>query len=135
MVFCIVKYAVTALVIVVVSEIAKRTERVGALIAALPLVAIMVLVWLHVERQSAEKLSRYAYYTFWYVIPTLPMFLLIPWLLGRGTPFWRSLAAGVVVTVFCFFLTAAAAGRFGVQLVPGRGKASHQPAVQEETVP
>lgn len=118
MILYIVKYVVTAAVIVVVSEVAKRTERLGALIAALPLVTIMVLIWLHIERQGSEKVASHAYYTFWYVVPTLPMFLLMPWLLSKGHTFWISMATCVVVTVLSFSLTALVASRFGVDLIP-----------------
>ena len=119
MLLYITKYAVTALVIVVVSEVAKRTDRLGALIAALPFVTIMVMIWLHIERQGTEKVARHAFYTFWYVIPTLPMFLLMPWFLSKGLNFWASLGACVVVTVLSFWLTAAVATMFGVDLLPG----------------
>ena len=119
MLLYITKYAVTALVIVVVSEVAKRTDRLGALIAALPFVTIMVMIWLHIERQGTEKVARHAFYTFWYVIPTLPMFLLMPWLLSKGLNFWASLGACVVVTVLSFWLTVAVASLFGVDLLLG----------------
>ena len=88
MTLLITKYAVTAFVIVLVSELAKRSDRLGALISSLPFVTIMVMVWLHLEKQGTEKLASHAFYTFWYVIPTIPMFLLLPWLLHKGTGFW-----------------------------------------------
>jgi hypothetical protein len=116
--FVLFKYAVTAFVIVSVSEVAKRTDKLGALISSLPLVTVMVMVWLYVEKQGSQKIANHAYYTFWYVIPTLPMFLLMPWLLGRGVPFGWALAACVVLTFACFVLTALAAKRFGVDLIP-----------------
>lgn len=114
----IVKYAVTAFVIVLVSELAKRSDRLGALVSSLPFVTIMVLVWLHLEKQGTEKLSSHAFYTFWYVIPTMPMFLLMPWLLGKGVGFWWSLFGCAVLTFVCFLLTALVARRFGVDLMP-----------------
>ena len=122
--FVLVKYALSALVIVVVFEVAKRADRVGALLAALPFVTNMAMIWLHLERQGSEKIARHAYYTFWYVIPTLPMFLLMPWLLSKGLNFWASLGACVVVTVFSFWLTAAVASMFGVELLPKRNQAA-----------
>lgn len=114
----IVKYAVTALVIVVVSEVAKRADRAGALIASLPLVTVMVMIWLHLEGAKLEKIANHAYYTFWYVLPTLPMFLLMPWMLHRGCSFWSSLAASAGLTVMCFGLTALVMKKFGVFLLP-----------------
>jgi hypothetical protein len=114
----ITKYAVTAFVIVLVSELAKRSDRMGALVSSLPFVTIMVLVWLYLEKQGASKLSNHAFYTFWYVIPTLPMFLLMPWLLNKGVNFWWSLLWCALLTFVCFVITALIAKRFGVDLFP-----------------
>lgn len=74
----ITKYPVSAAIVVVVSEVARRSDKLGALVAALPLVTILALIWLHVENQPA----RHAWYTLWYVLPTLPMLLSFPLLLG-----------------------------------------------------
>ncbi|MDQ1117950.1 MULTISPECIES: DUF3147 family protein [Pseudoxanthomonas] len=111
------KYAVTALIIVVVSEAAKRSDRLGGLLAALPLVTLLALVWLQLERQPAEKIANHAWYTFWYVVPTLPMFLAFPLLLPR-LGFWWTLGASATLTVVCFWLFALAVRPFGIQLLP-----------------
>ena len=105
MTLLITKYAVTAFVIVLVSEVAKRSDRLGALISSLPFVTIMVMVWLHLEKQGTEKLASHAFYTFWYVIPTIPMFLLLPWLLHKGTGFWWALLWSALLTFVCFIAT------------------------------
>ncbi|MDI9348301.1 MAG: DUF3147 family protein [Methylacidiphilales bacterium] len=112
----VIKYALTAFVAVVISEFAKRNEKLGGFMAALPLIAILTLIWLYVEKQSSEKIANYALYTFWYVIPTLPMFLLFPYLLPR-IGFWQTLGAGVICTVICFGLFAFLLKRFGIQLL------------------
>ncbi len=118
MLFLIVKYAVTALVIVLVSEVAKRSDRAGALIASLPLVTVMAMIWLYVEKQPEAKIANHAYYTFWYVLPTMPMFLLMPWMMHRGVNFWVSLAAGCALTIACFAIAAVVLKRFGIGLLP-----------------
>jgi hypothetical protein len=118
MTLLITKYAVTALVIVLVSEVAKRSDRAGALIASLPLVTVMVMIWLHVEQQSGAKIANHAYYTFWYVLPTMPMFLLMPWMMNRGVGFWPSLLAGCALTIGCFAVAALVLKRFGIGLLP-----------------
>ena len=118
MIMLITKYAVTTFVIVLVSEIAKRSDKAGALIASLPFVTVMVMIWLYVEKQGSQKIGNHAYYTFWYVIPTLPMFLVMPWLMAKGINFWVSLAICVLVTFGCFILTAVIARRLGVNLLP-----------------
>jgi len=111
----ITKYAITAALVVLISEIAKRSDRLGGLIAALPLVTVLTLIWLHVEQQPTVRIANHAWYTFWYVLPTLPMFLLFPALLAR-IGFWPSLLASVVLTAVCFAGFALALRRFGVML-------------------
>ncbi len=112
----ITKYLITAAVVVVVSEVAKRSDRAGALLAALPLVTLLALIWLQVEKQPTAKIANHAWYTFWYVVPTLPMFLAFPRLLARFG-FWPALAISAVITVLCFALFALAVKPFGIKLL------------------
>lgn len=114
--FIITKYLITAAVVVAVSEFAKRSDKVGALVASLPLVTFLTLIWLHIEGQSTEKIANHAWYTFWYVVPTLPMFLLFPPLLRR-LGFWPTLAACTLITIACFAAFAWAIRRFGIELL------------------
>ena len=114
--YVIMKYLITAGVVVLVSELAKRSDRLGGLRAALPLVTVLTLIWLYVEHQPLSKIANHAWYTFWYVIPTLPMFLLFPWLLPR-VGFWPALAVCVVFTAALFAAYAIALRRFGVDLL------------------
>lgn len=110
------KYAVTAALVVAISELAKRSGKAGAFVAALPLVTLMALVWMHIEQQPSQKIADQARYTFWYVLPTLPMFLLFPVLLPR-IGFWQSLSASAVMTVMCFGIFAMVLRRFGINLL------------------
>jgi hypothetical protein len=116
MLFLVTKYFLTAGVVVLVSEVARRSDRLGALIASLPLVTVLTLIWLHVETQSPAKVANHAWYTFWYVLPTLPMFILFPWLMTK-TAFWPSLLVSAVFTVGCFAAFALAMRRFGIDLL------------------
>lgn len=113
----ITKYLLTAAVVVVVSEVAKRSDRLGGFIAALPLVTFLALVWLYVEKQPQDKISNHAWYTFWYVVPTLPMFLAFPVLLSR-IGFWPAMLASVAITVASFGVFALAVRPFGIELLP-----------------
>lgn len=113
----ITKYLATAAVVVLVSEFARRSDRLGGFVAALPLVTFLALIWLHIEQQSSTKIANHAWYTFWYVVPTLPMFLAFPFLLQR-IGFWPTLLASVVITVLCFGLFALLVRRFGIELLP-----------------
>ena len=116
MTWIITKYLLTAGMVVFISEVAKRSDRLGGFIAALPLMTLLTLVWLYVENQPEEKIANHAYYTFWYVIPTLPMFLLFPYLLPK-LGFWMTMGASVVVTVICFGLFALVMKSFGINLL------------------
>ena len=116
MLWLIVKYLVTAAVVVVISELAKRSDKLGGLIAALPLVTIMALVWLYLEKQPEEKIANQAWFTFWYVLPTLPMFLAFPFLLPR-LGFWLTLGVSVLISLSCFGLLSVVLSRFGIDLL------------------
>ena len=116
MAWIITKYLITAGLVVFISEMAKRSDKLGGFIAALPLITLLTLIWLYVEKQSDEKIANHAYYTFWYVIPTLPMFLLFPYLLPK-LGFWLTMGTSVVVTIICFGLLALVMKGFGVELL------------------
>ena len=113
----ITKYLLTAAVVVLVSEVAKRSDKLGGFLAALPLVTFLALIWLYVDRQPQEKIANHAWYTFWYVVPTLPMFLAFPWLLDR-IGFWPTVLASAIITCACLGLLAAVLRPFGVHLLP-----------------
>ena len=113
----ITKYLLTAAVVVIVSEVAKRSDKLGGFLAALPLVTFLALIWLYVDKQPQVKIANHAWYTFWYVVPTLPMFLAFPWLLAR-IGFWPTMLASAIISFLCFGLFAAALKPVGIQLLP-----------------
>ncbi len=112
----IAKYLISAAMVVLISELAKLTDKFGALLAALPLVTMLALIWLHVENQPAEKIADQAWYTFWYVIPTLPMLLVFPFMLPR-LGFWLTMLAGIAMTSIFLIAWAYALRRFGIELI------------------
>ena len=116
MYWIITKYLITAAVVVLISETAKRSDKLGGLIAALPMVTVLTLIWLYVENQPTNKIANHAWYTFWYVVPTLPMFLAFPWLLPR-LGFWLTLAASIIITIICFTCFALLMKRFDIHLL------------------
>ncbi len=117
MAWLITKYLLTAGIVVLVSEAAKRSDKLGGFIAALPLVTFLALIWLYVEKQPQARIANHAWYTFWYVVPTLPMFLAFPFMLPR-LGFWLTLLASIGITFLCFGLFALALRPFGIQLLP-----------------
>lgn len=110
------KYLITAGIVVFISEVAKRSDRLGGFITALPLMTFLTLFWLFVENQSEEKIANHAYYTFWYVIPTLPMFLIFPYCLPR-IGFWPTMGVSIVLTIICFSAFTLIMKHFGVKLI------------------
>ena len=110
------KYLTTAAVVVLISEIAKRSDKLGGLIASLPLVTILTLIWLYLENQPTEKIANHAWYTFWYVVPTLPMFLIFPVLLPRFG-FWISLFLCTMIALGSFALFATFVRQFEIDLI------------------
>ena len=116
MLHLLVKAALSGLIVAAVSEIARRSPAVGAMVTALPLVAILGMVWLWRGAHDAEGVAGYAEATFWYVLPSLPMFLAIPAMLRRGVAFWPALGAGCVLTILLFLGLTAIAPRLGLKL-------------------
>jgi hypothetical protein len=106
----------TATIIVIVSEIAKHYDRLAALVASLPLVTLITLFWLYYENQPEEKIANHAYYTFWYVIPTLPMFVFFPWAI-KVFGFWITFVLSIFLTIIIFFLYATILKKFGINLI------------------
>lgn len=114
--YLLLKAALSGVIIAVVSEVAKRSPGFGALIASLPLVSVLGMMWLWRDTRDPARLGAHAGATFWYVLPSLPMFLLIPELLKRGVPFWAALAAGCALTIGLYFAMTAVGPRLGLRL-------------------
>lgn len=109
------KYLITAALVVLISEVARHSDRLGAFIGALPLVTLLAMFWLYAGDQPAEKIGNHAWYTFWYVIPTLPMFALFPVMLDRSG-FLPAMGGSIVLTVISFGLLALMVRPFGIEL-------------------
>ena len=116
MLYLILKAAVSGVLIAVASTLAKRYPGVGALVASLPLVSVLGMIWLWGEKPAAETMAAHAGATFWYVLPSLPMFLVMPLLMRSGMHFWLALAAGCAVTVLLYAVMTLSASRLGIQL-------------------
>jgi hypothetical protein len=114
------KYLITSAIVVIVSEIANRNPKFAALINALPMMTVIVILWMFIENKGGDgvtKISSHVYYTFWYVLPTLPMFLVMSQILKKGGNFWLSLGVYVVGTIALFFLLNLILKRFSINLM------------------
>jgi hypothetical protein len=112
----LVRVAISAALIALIALIGRRWPGIGGIIASIPLVSTLGMIWLWHDTQDRELVASYATAAFWYFLPTIPMFLLIPALLRNGTGFWPSLAAGLALTVTLYLLTAFLLARFNVRI-------------------
>ena len=97
-------------------KIAKRSPGLGALVASLPLVSVLAMIWLWRDTGDTARIAIHAEATFWLVLPTLPMFLVLPWLLRAGTGFWAALGASCLLTVILYLVAVWLLARFGIRI-------------------
>ncbi len=112
------KLVASAMIIVVVNKIQLVNDRVSGLLIALPLTSLVAMVWMWHAGQSFERLANHAEGTFWFVLPTLPMFLILPWMWRHGWGFWPALAVNCLITVGGGWLTVVLLRRCGIELMP-----------------
>lgn len=116
MTYYIVKIVITTALIVAISEIAKRSSFIGALLASIPLVSVLAMIWLYVDTRDTDKVSGLATGVFWLVLPSLTLFIALPFLLRQGFNFYASMAIAIGITVGSYFLMIAVLRHFGINL-------------------
>ena len=114
--YLIIKAALSGVLIAAISEVAKRYPGFGGLIASLPLVSVLGMVWLWRDKPDAANMAAHSEATFWFVLPSLPMFLVIPTLLKSGWSFWAALVVGCGLTILLYSLMVALGPRLGLRL-------------------
>ena len=114
--YLLLKAAISGVLVAIASQLARRFPGFGALVASLPLVSVLGMIWLWRDKPDAGNMADHVQATFWYVLPSLPMFLVMPVLLRRGLPFWTSLAAGCSLTVALYLGMTWLAPRIGLKL-------------------
>lgn len=116
MLYLLAKALVSGAIIAVVSEVAKRSPPFAALIVSLPLTSILAFVWFWRDESNPEAIASLSLSTFWFVLPTLPMFLVLPLLLRAGVGFWLALILGCALTITLYFAMIWVLSRFGISL-------------------
>jgi len=114
--YYLIKIAVTTLLVVAISEIAKRSSLIGAILASVPLVSVLAMIWLYIDTKDVEKVTALASGVFWLVLPSLALFLVLPPLLKMGLNFYLSLGVSVAVTVVCYFVMVSVLNQYDVKL-------------------
>lgn len=112
----LVRALVSGLIVATIALVARRNAAAGALIASLPLISLLGIVWLWHDTHDRARLADHVEATFYYVLPSLPMFLLVPALLRGGMNVWLALLLGCALTALLYALTVAVVARFGIRL-------------------
>ena len=112
----VIKIALTSLIVVAISEIGKRSSFWAAALASLPLTSVLAFVWLYLETGDAERVASLSHGVFWLVIPSLPLFLLLPGLLRSGINFWLGLAISCAVTALAYAAMVWSLGKLGIRV-------------------
>ncbi len=116
MLYLFIKATVSGLIVMAVSEIARRSPSIGGLIASLPLVSVLAVIWLWRDTGDTSRVADHMEATFWFVLPTLPMFLAFPALLRAGMGFWFSLGVSCLLTIALYAFTLWLLPRVGYKL-------------------
>ncbi|MDP1549057.1 MAG: DUF3147 family protein [Nitrosomonas sp.] len=116
MLYYVLKVFISAIVIVAITEIAKRNTGFAALVAALPLTSLFAFIWLYFDNSPLSQIADLSMQIFWLVLPSLLLFLLLPILLKHGLGFWLSLSLSVVTTTCCYFIFIFLLRQIGVKI-------------------
>lgn len=116
LIYYITKVAVTAVLVVLISEISKRSSFIGAVLASVPLTSVLAMIWLYIDTGDIDRVSALAGSVFWLVLPSLALFVALPVLLAQGINFYLSLAVSIGITAICYSLMVVALRHYGVEL-------------------
>jgi hypothetical protein len=114
--YYLVKIVITTVLVVAISEVAKRSSFAGAVLASIPLISVLALFWLYIDTKDIDKVSELASSVFWLVLPSLALFISLPVLLKQGVNFYLSIGLSVVLTIFCYWLMVTVLKHYGVDL-------------------
>lgn len=116
MLYYLLKIALSAVLIVAISEIAKRHSGFAALVASLPITSVLAFIWLRVEATPTAQIATLSEQIFWLVLPSLILFLAFAALLKHGINFWLSLSVAIAATACAYLLLIAILKRYGITL-------------------
>lgn len=114
--YFVIKVALSAILIVLISELAKRSTFFGGLLASLPIISLLAIVWLYFDTRELDKIAALSWSIFYLVLPSLAFFLILPWAIHRQLDFWPSLGIAVLGTILAYLLTVALLKTVGVRL-------------------
>lgn len=116
MTYYLVKIVVTAILVVAIAEISKRSSFAGAVLASVPLISVLAMTWLYIDTRDITRVSNLSTAVFWLVIPSLALFLTLPLLLKQGLNFYLSIGISIGLTIGCYWIMVSALNHFGIKL-------------------
>jgi len=114
--YFITKLIITALLIVLISEIAKRSSLLGALLAAIPLVSILAMTWMYVDTNSSSSAVEFSNRIVWLIVPSMTLFIAFPILIKKGFSFYPSMGISILMTIFAYYSVIFLLDKFGIKL-------------------
>ena len=116
MTYYILKIVITTMLVVVISEISKRSSLIGAVLTSVPLVSLLAMMWLYIDTKDISKVSALSSSIFWLVLPSLSLFLTLPLLLKQGVNFYLSVSLSIAVTILSYWFMISVLNYFGIKL-------------------
>lgn len=116
MAYYITKLIITALLIVLISEIAKRSSLAGALLAAIPLVSILAMIWMYVDTNNSDSAIEFSNRIVWLITPSMTLFIVFPLLIKKGLGFYPSMLVSILMTIFAYYSVIFILEKFGIEL-------------------
>ena len=112
----LIKLIFSAIIIVVISELPKKSSFLGGLFASIPLISLLALFWIYFDTKDIYKIVNLSYSIFWLVIPSLGLFLILPSLLKYGLNFYLSIFIAIILTMFLYWIMLIILSYFGIKL-------------------
>ena len=114
MLYYILKFTISALLIVAISEVSKRFSLVAGILASLPIVSVLAMIWLYIDTSSVEKVTKLSTSIFWMVLPSLSLFIMLPVLLKNKVSFYPALIISWLVMVFLYYVMILVLKKLGI---------------------
>ena len=116
MIYNIVKILISAILIALISEVSKRSTFFGAILASIPLVSVMAMIWLYFDTNDSLQVVQLSKSIFWLVIPSLVLFITFPFFIRLQLSFYTALSASLIAMVITYFITIALLDKFDIHL-------------------
>ena len=116
MIYNIVKILISAILIALISEVSKRSTFFGAILASIPLVSVMAMIWLYFDTNDSLQVVQLSKSIFWLVIPSLVLFITFPFFIRLQLSFYTALSASLIAMVITYFITIAIFDKFDIHL-------------------